>query len=211
MNAVAAFKKLEVLQDGFCWRGAFRRFDEVESIYWLARKVDVRRNYFHSHDEFYSHLKVCLKDETQISLRADDSDDLFDSTRKAFMEGYRGKAPLNPCEELWKVYSSLASATFSSRFSKYLDQLTKIGGFKYEGAEIALAGTIKLGKHCLQIRDCEIRRVPFAICFANRSSKRSEIVSFLFGADEIGFATCVDEDIFLFLLAEHWGIRFGPT
>jgi len=101
---------------------------------------------------------------------------------------------------LKKIYARLVEKTFQLRIKSYLNQMESKGFFEYGGAKFFPAGDVLLKNHKINLHTAKLWLEPFEFVLKEPTSvfARKQRIS-----------TDIDQDVFLALLKEIYGIKFS--
>ena len=99
-----------------------------------------------------------------------------------------------------KAYELLVEKTFQLRIKSYLEQIDTAGFFEYSGAKFFASGDVLIKNEKINLRTAKMWLEPFNIILKEPTG--------LF-ARKRKISTDIDQDVFLALLKEIYGIKFG--
>lgn len=99
-----------------------------------------------------------------------------------------------------KIYSRLVEKTFQLRASSYLRQMGSKGFFEYGGAKFFPTGDVLTDNYKINLRTAKLWLKPFEFVLREPTG---------FFARKRRISTDIDWDVFLALLKEIYGIKFG--
>lgn len=98
------------------------------------------------------------------------------------------------------IYERLVEKTFQQRVKSYLKQLEGKGFFEYGGAKFFPTGDVLIGNQKINVRTAKVWLEPFKFVLKEPTG---------FFARKRRISTDIDQDVFLALLKEIYGIKFG--
>ena len=116
------YKKFEVLNDGFRFKGIHHKFSDICSIFFSRMLVEQKLNFISVGEADRVFLYITLKNKEKIKLKFDEC---------GFVTGFNfdKKTDIN---NLTQLYVFLMEKSFQYRIDRFLKEISERGSFRYD-------------------------------------------------------------------------------